>query len=135
MPICAFAETDHITPENMVILHADYPYKSTWSPTEEQVQKALLKIYEFIDNPLGVSDWQKKEIAEIKKNLSTYKVQFVGIEIEGEKRIWCNFFGGDSFDYWKENVVMVFDGGFWFWQIQYVEKTGECIKFISNGYA
>jgi hypothetical protein len=135
VPICVFAQTGHIAPDNMVILESDYPHKSTWSPTEEQAQEALLKIYEFINNPSNLSDWQKREIEGIKKNLSSYKVQFIGIEIEGEKRIWCNFFTGDSFDYWEDNVVMVHDGGFWFWQIQYVLETGECINFISNGYA
>ncbi len=135
MPLYVFAGSINIAPENMVILQTDYPHKSTWTPTEEQVQKALIKVYEFIDNPSGVSDWQKKEIVEIKKNLLSYKVQCVGIAIEGERRIWCNFFSGKGFDYWKEKVVIVKDGGFWFWQIEYVEKTGKCINFISNGYA
>jgi hypothetical protein len=137
MPLYAFAGITNIAPENMVILQSDYPHRSTWIPTKDQVQNALAKVYEFLDNPSGVSNWQKKEIAEIKKNLSSYKVQFVGIEIEGEKRIWCNFFSGKgfSFDDWKDNVVIVKDGGFWFWQIEYVEKIGECINFISNGYA
>ena len=135
MPVCVFAQIGHITPENMVILNADSPYKSTWTPTEEQILKALSTIYEFIDNPTGINDWQKKEIAKIKKNLSLYRVQFVGIEIEGEKRIWCNFFSNDRIDYWKEGVVIVLDGGFWYWEIQYDVKTGECVNFISNGYA
>jgi len=135
IPFYAFGGAINIAPENMVILQSDYPYKSSWTPTEEQVEVALMKIYEFIDNPSGVSDWQKKEIAEIKKNLLSYKVQFVGIEIEGERRIWCNFFSGKGFDYWKEKIVVVHDGGFWFWQIEYVEKTKKCINFISNGYA
>lgn len=135
VPICVLAQVGRITPDNMVILDVDYPYKSTWMPTDDEVQKALSKIYEFIEHPSGLSDFQKREIVKIKKNISSYRVQFVGSEINGEKVIWCNFFPDESFDDWKEDVVMVDDGGFWFWEIQYVEKTGECIHFISNGYA
>ena len=135
IPICAFAQAGQIAPDNMVILTTDYPCKSTWTPTDDDVQKALLKIYEFIDNPSGANDLENKEIIKIKNKFSSYKVQFVGVEINGEKRIWCNFFCSDSFDYWKKNVVIVDDGGFCFWQIEYDYKTGKCINFISNGYA
>ncbi len=135
IPICVFAESISIPNESTVILHADYPYKSTWMPSEEQAQEALIKALNFIDHPTGVDEWQKTEISKIKKNISSYKVQFVGIESNGNKRIWCNFFNREDFDSWKTDVVFVLDGGWWYWQIEYDLETKSCVNFRSNGYA
>jgi len=41
----------------------------------------------------------------------------------------------DGFQDWKRKTIMVGDGGFWYWQIEYDLITGACPKFISNGYA
>jgi hypothetical protein len=134
-PFFAYAGSIAIPIENRVILQSEFPKKSTWTPTEEQTQMALGKILEFINNPTGVDDWQKSEIGKIKNNISLFKVQFIGIETEGKKRIWCNFFRGEGFDYWKKGIVFVRDGGFWFWQIEYDLKSDSCKKFLSNGDA
>ena len=134
-PFFAYAGSQSIPIGNRVILQSDFPKKSTWIPTEEQTDMALGKILEFINNPTGVDDWQKSEIEKIKSNISLFKVQFIGIESEGKKRIWCNFFRGEGFDYWKKGIVFVLDGGFSFWQIEYDLETGTCKNFKSNGYA
>lgn len=135
IPIICLAEMNKISDGNSIILQTYYPYKSTWLPTKEQTRKSLNAIYKFLESPVNVSDWQKAEITKIRKNLSAYNVQFVGIEINGKKRIWCNFFRGDNFKNWKKQVVHVLDGGFWFWQIEYVLEKDSCISFRSNGYA
>jgi hypothetical protein len=134
-PFFAYAGSLSIPIENRVILQSDFPKNSTWIPTEEQTNIALGNILEFINNPNGVDDWQKSEIGKIKSNIALFKVQFIGIESEGKKRIWCNFFRGEGFDYWKKGIVFVLDGGFWFWQIEYDLETGTCMNFNSNGYA
>ena len=128
------AEETIIPPENIVILNTK---ESTWTPTAEQVDAALKKVFEFIDNPSNVNDWQKSEIQKIKNKLTSYNVQFVGKEDNGNKIIWCNFFINyeERFDYWKKGVVFVLDGGNNFWQIMYDPKSDSCYKFYSNGYA
>jgi hypothetical protein len=135
IPLYVFAGDVSIDPGNIVILQSEYPHKSSWTPNHEQIQNALMKIYEYINKPSGVSDWHKNEIAKIKKNFSEYRVQFVGIDVNGEKRIWCNFFKGRGFEYWQKSVVIVLDGGCNFWQIEYDVKSGVCLNFYSNGYA
>ena len=135
IPNFVFAGSIYIPPLNTVILKAEHTYKSTWTPTEEQAQRALEKAVYFLDHPTDVNERQMRELAKIKKNLSLYKVQFVGFEINGKKRIWCNFFGGRDFDGWEKKIVLVKDGGFWFWQIEYDLINDICVNFRSNGYA
>ncbi|HPF15236.1 MAG TPA: hypothetical protein PLJ12_13310, partial [Planctomycetota bacterium] len=36
---------------------------------------------------------------------------------------------------WLQNLVIVDDGGFWYWQIEFDPKTGRFARFDSNGYA
>lgn len=135
IPLNCIADVDKIFEENRITLKTEFPYKSTWTPTTEQIDKALNSIYKYIDNPQNINDWQKEEIKKIKKNISEYKVQFIGIGTGKKKRIWCNFFRGKHFKYWKQRVVVVKDGGFWFWQIEYNLNNDKCINFRSNGYA
>ena len=132
--IC-FAGVDKIKEKQQTTIQTDYPFKSTWLPTKEQINRSLNAIYKFLDSPFNITAWQKSEIAKIKENLSSYNVQFVGIELNGKKRIWCNFFPAKSFKKWKKQVVMVLDGGFWYWQIQYDLESNSCVNFRSNGYA
>lgn len=122
-----------IPPENQIILKGD------WTPTPEQTAKALTAIQTFLEHPKGLSAGQQAEIKKILVNSSRYRVQFKGVLEKNRKIIRCNFFpasgGKDDFLYWKKQVVMVFDGGFWFWQVDYDVRQGECLSFSSNGYA
>jgi hypothetical protein len=60
----------------------------------------------------------------------------VGIEVDGEKRIWINsFFADDSFPDWKRIPVDVEDGGRYFWQIEYHPLEDECTDFYVHGEA
>jgi hypothetical protein len=122
-----------IPPENQIILKGD------WTPTPEQTAKALTAIQTFLEHPKGLSAGQQAEIKKILANSSRYRVQFKGVLEKNRKIIRFNFFraggGRDEFPYWKKQQVIVDDGGFWFWQIDYDVQQGECLSFSSNGYA
>jgi hypothetical protein len=135
IPEICFAIGGKISEQNQTIIQTDYPTKSTWLPTKEQTSRSLNAIFKFLEKPENVSAWQKIEIEKIKQNLSEYSVQFTGIELNGKKRIWCNFFHTGASRNWKEEVVLIKDGGFWYWTIEYDLETGNCINFRSNGYA
>jgi len=73
-------------------------------------------------------------------NSRNYRVQFVGIIRDGRKVIWCNFFpvagkGKDEFQNWRKERIVVDDGGFFYWQIEYDPEADKCSRFYSNGYA
>ncbi len=135
MASVALAGVDtNIPPENQVIL------RGPWTPTPDDTSKALKAVQKFLKNPKDVNEWQKSEIKHILANSSKYRVQFTGAyNVVYRKIIRCNFFpasrGRDEFPYWKKQRVNVYNGGFWFWQIEYDVERDDCLNFISNGYA
>ena len=131
--------------ENQVILDKGLDYftdKQIWKPTEDDTKKALSAIIKFLKNPKKESirgpqnhAFQQRESKNIHNNFSNFNVQFVGIISNGKRRIYCNFFPSREEDNWKKHLVIMLDGGFWYWQIEYDIETGKCLNFVSNGYA
>lgn len=66
--------------------------------------------------------------------LPEYKRQYVGIVVDGHKRIFCNFFCADDLPL-SDKPFVVFDGGEWFFRIQYDLEDKKCYHFNANGYA
>lgn len=112
-----------------------------WTPTAEETGKALRAAQDFLENPGEQPAWTQRQIADILAHAPGYRVQFTGVEEEGHRLIRCNFFpagrAGESerFPGWKEQTVVVLDGGFWFWQIDYDVETGACRGLSINGDA
>jgi len=131
-----------ISKENRVIL-TNEKYLATqyelWTPTQEHIAEALTVIITFLQNAElnnSLDEYFKSEIEKIIDNCDKYRVQFVGI-IENEKKyIHCNFIpNNNDFSNWKEQLIMVDDGGFWFWQVYYDVQLKKVIKIYINGYA
>ena len=73
-----------------------------WTLAGIEVQNGKDEIFKYIEtqNP------------EIYKNIHDYKCQFWGISVEGQKRIYCNFFHKDcEAEDWKSEPFIVKDGG------------------------
>lgn len=116
-------------------------------PTKEEISAALNAIYNFLEKPekqlKSIESWTTDknylmgEIAQIHKNIRHYKVQFIGIRRHGIKTILCNFFPEDMTDAadWRDRQIVVNDGGFWFWQVEYDPSKDKIVMFVSNGYA
>lgn len=137
----SFAE-ELIPDKNQVILTKESKYfshKVEWIPTKKNTAKALNAIYEFLQNSdehKPYSEFAQNELKLILKRFPNYRVQFMGIVIAGKKIIHCNFFPiNESFSYWKDSYVFVFDGGYSFWRVDYDINTSKCFNFESNGYA
>ena len=108
-----------------------------WEPSINDISRAEECIRQHImslqDNP-KFDTYQKESAAFILNNLEKYRRQYVGIDVDGEKRIWCNlFFSDDSFPDWERVPVDVDDGGKHFWQIEYDLLKDECINFYVHG--
>lgn len=140
-----------ILKENQVILNKTsefLPYKKLWIPTEKDTEKALDVIVNFLKKPENYNwseivddhrdkNYIRESINRIYNNLSKYRVQFLGVIVDDKKIIYCNFFPNreGDFTYWKEDLVVVMDGGFWFWQVEYDVKTEKCVNLQINGEA
>ena len=110
-----------------------------WEPSIDDVSRAETCIRQFlvsVQHDPQLDTYQKERAAFILKNLEKYRRQYVGIVVNGEKRIWCNLFLSDhSFPDWERVPVYMIDGGEYFWQIEYDLLKDECINFYVHGEA
>jgi len=126
-----------IPPEHQAIL------KGEWTPTKEQTEKALAAVIVLVrqtaTQPAGTSPAEKYQVEGAKTfagKMATYAVQFTGQTRKGQRVIHCSFFPTAEFKYftnWKELSVMVEDGGYGFWQVDYDSETGKCGELQING--
>ncbi len=101
--------------------------KEFWTPTKEQVLDAEAEIERVLkDKPPAESPdlWQK---------LPLYKRQYVGIIINGHKRIFCNFYCTEEPLDCKP--VLYADGGDCFFKIEYDVEGRKVEKLEINGNA
>jgi hypothetical protein len=115
----------------------DQASTSFWEPSfddvwraEERVRKCLVSAR---DEP-KLDTYQRASIAFILENLEEYRRQYVGIDVDGEKRIWINaFFSDDLHVDWQRVPVDVDGGGKYYWQIEYRPLKDECVDFRVHG--
>ncbi len=114
-----------------------------WVPSALDSKKALKAIEDFLANYKVITtlftskdfiESEKKKVKYIYNNFQEYKVQFIGIIKNGKKKLYCKFFAYDvSHVNWKEEEVVIKDGGFWVWNIIYDPKTNMCSEMAVNG--
>ena len=106
-------------------------------PESKDVDEALGGVLNFLTDPKMHKEYApplRAAMAEIKKVFSDYRVQMVGITVDGKKYIHCNFLSDMAIpDDWRENYFSVEDGGYNFWRIDYDMDLKKCVNFESNG--
>jgi hypothetical protein len=108
-----------------------------WEPSIADISRAEECISRYIvavhDDP-RLDAYQREDAAFMLENLGDYRRQYVGIVVDGERRIWCNsFLSDDSFPDWERVPVDVDGGGKHFWQIEYDLLKDECLNFYVHG--
>ena len=120
-----------------------------WTPSQGDAEALELKLQAWLNdvqvNPALANTWLAKhpdsrnyvagEIQQILENYARFRKQYVGIVVNGSRRVYVNSFPNTRHDYWTDSFVQVRDGGFWYWNAQYDVETGEFLEFHSNGYA
>lgn len=111
-----------------------------WTPTVKETQKALIAIQSFLERPTSGDSRSKGETTNILEHTKTYRVQFVGHIRLNRRVIWCNFFTPrpyleKDFADWKRTEIIVSDGWYWYWQIDFDPAKGKCLHFWVNGRA
>ncbi|MCA9003436.1 MAG: hypothetical protein KDB61_16040 [Planctomycetes bacterium] len=133
-----------------------YESSDYWTPSEQEVLALDARLADLLReamaNPASVDPWVEKnpdsanwirtETQQIVDHLPEFRRQFAGIvDGEGHKRILVRGFPSpeatDGFDFprWREEIVCVSDGGFWYWYAVYDLETGKLVRLSSNGYA
>ncbi len=65
-----------------------------------------------------------------------YKFQYVAaINNKGEKEVWINGFCNTQDSRWKEEILLVNDGGNCYFNLKLNLSTKECFQVAVNGYA
>lgn len=97
-----------------------------WFPSQKDILAA----------EAGIQDFMKTSEPEIFKRLHRYGRQYFGIIVEGQKRIYCNFFvDPEDHPYWKSSYVLILDGGDYYFRIEYDIGSKKCFNFVPNGEA
>lgn len=117
-----------------------------WTPNSELIARLESKLRPALEEesrsqiPPGEPGRRAFLIGEAGKILAhfeEYKRQYVGIILlNGSRRVFLNCFrpSDDPSDGWRQDLVVVDDGGFWFWQIQFDLDSQHFVDFTSNGY-
>ena len=135
------------------------PEQLTWAPNESEIiqLEALLEqeLQRAMRDPASVDAYARNkpdyqahvagEIRNVLAQLPHYRRQYVGLlDPDGKKTILLNAFPGahwplgQSFDFesrWREELVDVSDGGFWFWLAEFDPASGSLLRFDAHGEA
>ena len=97
-----------------------------WTPVDSDIAEAAPRIKAFLT----------EQAPSIAGRLPEYRCQYFGFTVEGKKRLYCNFFRpGPWADGWQTELVIVFDGGDDFFQLEYDVESKQCLNFFVNGEA
>jgi hypothetical protein len=110
-----------------------------WEPSSDQIAVAEERINRDLvaaqDDP-DPDTYRTQSAAYIVSRLGEYRRQYVGIVVEGSKRIGCNAFISDRAQpEWVRVPILVLDGGADYWQIQYDLVMDACVGFSVHGEA
>jgi len=107
--------------------------ESYWVPSAEQVRAMEERLPSFL---------LREKQDELSGKVALYYRQYIGITINGRRLIYGNFIHNTA---WKESLedgvdyhrhmMMVDDGGAWFFQVEYDVETEAFVELGINGVA
>ena len=126
-----------------------------WAPSTEDIDRMERHVRDalrrFADDPSLLDKRLQKDAEQrayisrqlrgILEHLGDYRRQYAGfVTRQGARRVLINAFIGqygqtDVHSYWRRRVVLVFDGGYDYWRLQYDVAADRYFLFDSNGYA
>jgi hypothetical protein len=124
------------TSENYVVLpfnpqNESWMFRNAKAATLEESE--ITEIENLLKKAVDEHNATQKEPQKIE--LPKYKRQYVAvINNQGEKEVWANCFAGD-FENWREDIVMVDDGGKYFFKVKINLTKNMFYDFMVNGMA
>jgi hypothetical protein len=101
--------------------------ESYWVPAEDDVAELEASLGDALkarlaeankEPPSPQRDADIAALTHIVKHLGAYLRQYAGMVVNGGRRVLVNAFPADTYCY-RDELVVVKDGGPWFWAIQY----------------
>jgi hypothetical protein len=105
----------------------------TWTPSREQINTLELDLPKL--SSLHEDGWIQARTIE---DPSSYNMQFLGVETNGNRRIYvnaaCSAFGMNAAE-WNRQLIIVSDGGSCYWHVFYDPNTRRFANLEINGRA
>ena len=105
-------------------------FTDTWQPSKEELQEMESGFGEI--RKLTVLDCCLTGVQI--KDPQSYYMQYAGIVLDGKKLIYINAIPGEPGDFWREQAVVICDGGN-AWGVLYDPKTKKFYSLAINGVA
>lgn len=114
-----------------------YDCDGFWTPTSDEIDNVEKDVIEFLSGPTSENIDNGGMYPRVKSNIldsiSNYKCQYIGIYRKKEKLILCNYFHENGYiNDWKNNWVIVMDGGYWYWGLRYNFNTKTIEAVVVN---
>ena len=103
-----------------------------FTPSKEDVLVAESRIIDYIEDhtPQALGSLYSPDVDQ---KLANYKRQYVGVILDGRKKIWMNFFCYTLNTDWKHNPYVVFGGGGCYFNVLYDIEKKEFSHLTING--
>jgi hypothetical protein len=111
--------------------------ESYWVPAEDDVAELEASLGDALKARLGEANKEPPSaqrdddiaaLTHIVKHLGEYLRQYAGMVVNGGRRVLVNAFPADTYCY-RDELVVVKDGGPWFWTIQYDVKLHQFLHW------
>jgi hypothetical protein len=108
-----------------------------WVPSDDDVASIEMGLRDAIRERLAAakkepaSPGRDRDIAaldHVSAHFSEYLRQYAGIKINGSRRVLVNAFPEDTYC-WRDEYIVIEDGGLWFWEIQYDVQLHEFLHW------
>jgi hypothetical protein len=108
-----------------------------WVPSEDDVASVEAGLRDAVRERLAAakkeppSPGRQRDIAaldHILQHFPEYLRQYAGVTINGSRRVLVNAFPDDTYC-WRDEYIVIEDGGPWFWDIQYDVKLREFLHW------
>lgn len=100
-----------------------------WTPSENDVIALEEKIAEY----LGQNSTLFNRQPPVREDLREYQRQFIGLEREGSKTIYGNYFCNNLGLNWHQDIISVDGGGDCYFQVEYDVDKGMFTMLMVNG--
>jgi hypothetical protein len=123
--------------------------ESFWTPTQKDIavveSRLRTVLEETVKDPSTLvsnaktpdsKKYLSEQISNILKHYGEYRRQYVGLVVNGRRRIYLNSFPSrEKGASYTTQFVTVFDGGFWFWRVVYQLDDATFLDLSINGEA
>jgi len=108
-----------------------------WVPSEDDIGELESSVKDAIKTRLAEANQQPPSadrdadvaaLTHIQAHLGEYVRQYAGIVVNGNRRVLVNAFPEDTYCY-RDQLVVIRDGGAWFWTIQYDVKLHQFLHW------